>query len=163
MRKYTFLILTILCSIPSFSYGQKYILYQTQNIHNHLKLNTATGRVNQVQDDGNTWIVVTDLEPGSSTPNRFRLYETKNMWTFIELDTFTGRLWQIQYSVEGTDKMGSVPINLTTLSHTTSRSVFSAFPMTSMYQFYLLNEETGQMWKFQWSTKGDDYRWIEKY
>jgi hypothetical protein len=31
-----------------------------------------------------------------------------------------------------------------------------------MFQYYLLNEETGEMWQFQWSTKGDEYRWIEK-
>jgi hypothetical protein len=32
-----------------------------------------------------------------------------------------------------------------------------------MFQFYLVNEETGEMWKFQWSTKEDDgYRWIQK-
>jgi hypothetical protein len=35
--------------------------------------------------------------------------------------------------------------------------------LTSMYQYYLINDNTGDMWKFQWSTKGDDYRWIEKF
>lgn len=25
------------------------------------------------------------------------------------------------------------------------------------------NDNTEDMWKFQWSTKGDDYRWIEKF
>ena len=31
-------------------------------------------------------------------------------------------------------------------------------PLASMFQYYLINEETGDMWKFQWATKGDDYR-----
>lgn len=32
-----------------------------------------------------------------------------------------------------------------------------------MYQFYLINKDTGEMWQFQWSTKSEDgYRWIKK-
>lgn len=41
--------------------------------------------------------------------------------------------------------------------------IFSIQPFTSMYQYYLINDRTGDIWKFQWSTKGDDYRWIEKF
>lgn len=83
------------------------------------------------------------------------------MWTFILLDTFNGKLWQCQYSVKDIDSILSVPINLTSLSDT-QKCKFTIQPMTSMFQYYLINEDTGDMWKFQWSTKGDDYRWIEK-
>ena len=38
-------------------------------------------------------------------------------------------------------------------------AVFGQMPM---YQYYLINESNGDMWKFQWSTKGGDYRWINK-
>ena len=35
--------------------------------------------------------------------------------------------------------------------------------MVSMYQFYLVNRDTGEMWQFQWSTdSNDNYRWIKK-
>ncbi len=144
-------------------FGQTYRLYQTQNIHNQLRLNTATGEVTQIQDDGQKWTIVSDIEPYGKTANRFSLFETENIWTFIELDTFTGRLWQVQFSTKGIEYMMSVPINLTNLSISKNRSIFTIQPMTSMFQYYLINEETGQMWKFQWSTKGDDYRWIEPF
>jgi len=84
------------------------------------------------------------------------------MWTNILLDTFTGKLWQCQYSVEGSEYIFSVVINPDVLS-TSENSKFTIQPLTSMFQFYLINEETGDMWKFQWSTKGDEYRWIERF
>lgn len=32
-----------------------------------------------------------------------------------------------------------------------------------MHQFYLINDETSEIWKFQWTThKKEAYRWIEK-
>ena len=161
MKKFITLVLLIFTMVV-FANAQKYKLYQTQNYHNQLKLNTVTGSVEQIQDDGQSWTIVSDIEPYGNYTNRFRLYETKNMWTFIELDTFNGRLWQVQYSVKGTDYMFGIPINSRPLTVNKNRSVFTIQPMTSMYQFYLIYEDTGEIWKFQWSTKGDDYRWIEK-
>lgn len=161
MNKYLVVGLFILFFIPSF--GQTYRMYQTQNIHNQLRLNTATGEVIQVQDDGQKWTIVNGIERFGNATNRFRLFETQNIWTFIELDTFTGRLWQVQFSAKGTEYMVCVPINPNELSKTKGKSIFTIQPMTSMFQYYLINEETGQMWKFQWSTKGDEYRWIEPF
>lgn len=83
------------------------------------------------------------------------------MWTFILLDKFSGKLWQCQYSVQGIEYIMSIVINSKELSNTESNK-FTIKAMISMFQFYLINEETGEMWKFQWSTEGDDYRWIEK-
>lgn len=161
MKKFVILLLLMVTTIVCAN-AQKYRMYQTQNYHNQLKLNTVTGMVEQIQDDGQSWIIAYDIEPKGEYTNRFRLYETKNMWTFIELDTFTGRLWQVQYSVEGPEYMFRIPINNYPLTINKNRSVFTIQPMTSMYQFYLIYEDTGELWKFQWSTKGDDYRWIEK-
>lgn len=161
MKKIIVLVLLVFTTV-AFTYAQKYKLYKTQNIHNQLKLNTVTGAVEQIQDDGQSWSIVSDIEPYGNYTNRFRLYETQNMWTFIELDTFDGRLWQVQYSVKGTDYMFAIPINNRPLTVNKNRSVFTIQPMTSMYQYYLIYEDTGEIWKFQWSTKGDDYRWIEK-
>lgn len=158
--KKTLFILFILCS--TISYGQKYQMYNTQNYHNQLRLNSATGEVYQIQDDGGKWLIVNDIEPNGEVPNRFKLYETENIWTFIELDTFTGRLWQVQFSTESVAYMIYVPINIVKLGDY-NKSVFTISPMTSMFQYYLINEDTGEMWMFQWSTKGDDYRWIKPY
>ena len=141
--------------------GQTYKLYQTDNIHNQLKLNTKTGEVVQVQSDGQTFLVHEETTPLNDKPNRYALYKTQNMWTFILLDKFSGKLWQCQYSVKGVEYITSVAINDVALSITETNK-FTIKQMTSMFQYYLIDEETGSMWKFQWSTKGGDYIWIEK-
>lgn len=142
--------------------GQTYKLYQTDNIHNQLKLNTKTGEVFQVQSDGQTFLVHEETSPHNDKPNKYELYKTQNMWTYILLDKFSGKLWQCQYSVEGVEYIASWVINETPLSYTETNK-FTISPMTSMYQYYLINDETGDMWKFQWTTKVEEgYRWIEK-
>ena len=154
-------ILMIGLSINLTMRSQTYEFFQTQNYHNQLRLNTKTGEVYQVQDDGGSWIVNEAFTPESTTPYRYWLYPTQNMWTFILVDMFTGKLWQTQYSVKG-DNRFSVPINENTLSYT-EHAKFEIKPMISMYQYYLINKDTGEMWQFQWSTKSEDgYRWIKK-
>ena len=142
--------------------AQTYKLYQTDNIHNQLKLNTKTGEVIQVQSDGQTFLVHEETTPQNDKPNKYELFKTQNMWTYILLDKFSGKLWQCQYSVEGVEYIASWVINDTPLSYTETNK-FTIRPMTSMYQYYLINDETGDMWKFQWTTKVEEgYRWIEK-
>jgi hypothetical protein len=141
--------------------AQTFKLYQTDNIHNQLRLNTATGEVYQIQDDGQRFLVHDATTPNNEKPNRYALYKTENLWTYILLDKFSGKLWQCQYSVQGTEYISSWVINSNELSSSQSNK-FSIQPMTSMFQFYLINDETGDMWQFQWSTKGDEYRWIKK-
>ena len=141
--------------------AQTYKLYQTDNIHNQLRLNTKTGEVYQIQTDGQKFIVQYGLTIQNAVENRYSLHKTENIWTYILLDTFTGKLWQCQYSVKGDDYRFSIEINTKRLSYL-DYSKFTMQPMTSMYQFYLINQDNGEMWKFQWSTKGEDYRWIEK-
>ena len=143
-------------------YAQTYKFYQTENIHNQLRLDSKTGEVYQIQSDGGKFLVHPPTTLENEKPGRYRLYKTENMWTYILLDRFTGKLWQCQYSVEGLEYIGSWEINPFELS-TSQRSKFRIQPLTSMFQYYLVNDETGEMWKFQWSTEGDDYRWIEKF
>jgi hypothetical protein len=141
--------------------AQTYKLYKTDNLHNQLRLNTATGEVYQIQDDGQKFLVHDATTPSNEKPNRYALYKTQNMWIFILLDKFSGLIWQCQYSVQGAEYIASVVINPNALSYTQSIK-FTIQPMTSMFQYYLINEETGEMWQFQWSTEGDEYRWIKK-
>lgn len=160
MKKIILIITLALMSVCSFA--QTYRYYKTQNIHNQLRLNTATGDVIQIQDDGQTFIIHEGTTPTNSRPNRYGLYETKNIWTFILLDKWYGRLWQCQFSVKGMEYLGSWVINDTPLSYTPGVK-FSITPLTSMYQYYLVNDETGEIWKFQWTTQSEEgYRWIEK-
>ena len=137
-------------------------MYTTDNIHNQLRLNTATGEILQVQDDGQTWVITDAILPQGDKNGRFTLYKTKNMWTFIELDTFSGRLWQVQFSVKGVDYMFAIPINEQYLSRS-ERGIFTIEPMTSMFQFYLINQDSGEMWQFQWTLETKEgYRWIKQ-
>ena len=115
MRKIATLL--ILCFMPICLFAQAYKMYQTRNYHNQLRLNTATGEVLQVQDDGQSWKICDAVEDGGEIDNRFCLYETQNMWTFIMLDTFTGKNWQVQFSTKGTDYMFAAPINYWSKAH----------------------------------------------
>lgn len=154
-----FLFLSLFCLNLE---AQTYKVCRTKNYHNSLKLNTATGSVVQVQDDGQSWTIVSGITPSNQIANRYVLYETQNIWNFILLDTWSGKLWQVQFSVKGTEYMGYWTINDRPLS-TSNKSKFYIEPMVSMYQYYLVNGDNGEMWKFQWSTQGSDYRWIEKW
>jgi hypothetical protein len=141
--------------------AQTYNFYQTENIYNQLRLNSKTGEVYQIQNDGQTFLVQNEITPENELYNRYSLEKTENMWTYILLDKVSGKLWQCQYSVQGEAYRHSWIINPNSLSET-PKSKFNIQPLISMFQYYLVNEETGEMWKFQWSTKGDEYRWIEK-
>ena len=76
-------LLFALMVIASTSYAQVYKMYKTRNYHNQLRLNTMTGEVQQIQDDGQSWEICSAREILGDKEGRFRLYETQNMWTFI--------------------------------------------------------------------------------
>lgn len=84
-------IISILMLIPIITNGQLYKIYPTKNIHNQLLLNTSTGEVQQVQDDGQSWTICYAKEILGDKKGRFCLYETQNIWTYIMLDTYTGK------------------------------------------------------------------------
>lgn len=95
----------------------RYELYPTENMWTFLKLDTADGRVWQVQyavkDDNRGEVVLngTALVPPDSQENgRFVLYPTRNLFTFILLDSQTGLMWQVQWSLED-DRRLIVPLN----------------------------------------------------
>ena len=80
----------------------RFKLYSTENIYTFLKLDTATGKIDQLQ-----WSLDSDYE-GSFTINSndlslgygsgtFELYPTKNMYQFILFDKVTGRQWHVQW------------------------------------------------------------------
>ena len=158
MKKITILFALFISIV---GYSQTYKLYQTDNIHNQLKLNTKTGQVYQIQDDGQTFLVREAETPNNEKENRYVLQKTKNIWTFLLLDKSTGKLWQCQFSASSVKDILSVAINTIDLTNSEDGE-FTLQPMTSMYQFYLTNQKTGEMWMVQWTTKGADYRWIKK-
>lgn len=85
---------------------ERYKLYQTENIYNLLKLDTRTGKIEQLQwsldrDKEGTMIINNDdLTYGFGTVSGvFELYPTKNMYQFILLYKPTGRSWHVQWGI----------------------------------------------------------------
>lgn len=76
-------------------------------MYNFLELDTATGRIQQVQwsldeqKEGSVVINNVDLSFGiGHDSGSFELYPTDNIYQFILLDKTDGRKWHIQWGVE---------------------------------------------------------------
>ncbi len=159
-------------AVPSKSsnWKDRFELHKTQNMWNFILLDSYTGRTWQIQYsteslDNMMIIPIFDEEliiPSKKLSNRFKLHETQNIWNFILLDSYTGRLWQLQYTVDENSIRGLLVINEKELADENKKNTFYISPLTSMFQYYLTNDTTGEMWKFQWNTKGNEYIWIEK-
>lgn len=83
----------------------RFKLYQTDNIYTLLKLDTQTGRVDQLQwsldsDKEGTWTINGEDLSENTGCGTFELYPTKNMYQFILLDKVHGRQWHIQWGME---------------------------------------------------------------
>lgn len=96
---------------------QRYKIYKTENMYNLLKLDTATGRIWQVQYGMNNYAkpMETPIDDRSLLMSsekvcsgRFELYPTNNMYTFILLDTLWGSVWQVQWSTNPKQRFRSV-------------------------------------------------------
>lgn len=86
--------------------SNRYKLYPTENIYNFLKLDTQTGRIDQIQwsldnkKEFSRSLNREDLSTSwSETANSFELYPTQNMYQFILLDKATGRTWHVQWGL----------------------------------------------------------------
>lgn len=90
---------------------------------------------------------------------RFRLFKTKNTWNFIELDTQTGRVWQVQFVVKDDSGRMKVPISAEVLAKDGKPGRFTIYPTKNMYNFVLLDQESGRTWQVQWSTGNDQGIW----
>lgn len=92
----------------------RYKMYQTENIYTLLRLDTKTGRIDQVQwslEDGNEGSVPVnsvDYSAGYKCSQYgagvFELYPTKNMYQFILLNKVDGRMWHIQWGMEASKR-----------------------------------------------------------
>ena len=143
MKKAILFLVSMFITIVSCAQSNSvYKMYRTQNYHNQLRLNTMTGEVLQIQDDGQSWTICTAREVSGEKESRFCLYDTQNMWTFIMLDTYTGKNWQVQFSVKGEDYMFAAPINIFSLAYpeTTSNwtNRFQMFKTQNMWTFILV-------------------------
>jgi hypothetical protein len=133
MKKFLFLIVSILISSSSFAQKdtkeaqrdslleeialkvsnleykmtmpERFKIYKTDNMYNLLKLDTATGRIEQLQwsldekSEGTMIINSEDLSLFDKEPGTFELYPTNNMYQFILLDKVLGRTWHVQWGI----------------------------------------------------------------
>lgn len=84
----------------------RYKLYKTENLYNFIKLDTATGKLWQVQygmnnDSERMQVAIDDtslLWLDDPVPGRYELYPTNNTYTFILLDTKYGYAYQVQWN-----------------------------------------------------------------
>ena len=100
-----------------YSAKPRYKMYQTENIHILLKLDTVTGKIWMVQYAlSDTKAVSVPIDNTSLLGDwddyehgRFELYPTKNMYNYILLDTKWGYTYQVQWSFEE-NKRFRIPI-----------------------------------------------------
>ena len=95
--KYFITLIFLMLGISS--QAQTYKLYQTDNIHNQLRLNTKTGEVYQIQDDGQKFVINYAV-----TPDNESAIDT----CFIKLAIY-GRLFSL---TDGLENYGNVNLVL---------------------------------------------------
>lgn len=82
----------------------RYQFYPTDNVYNFLKLDTRTGKIEQVQwslDTSNEGsVVINDEDLSWYSGSSFELYPTKNIYQFLLLDKSNGRTWHVQWGLE---------------------------------------------------------------
>lgn len=84
----------------------------------------------------------------------YKLFPTTNMWNFIKLDTRNGKMWQVQYSIKDEDGYrGEVVLNGSSLlpNGNGGNGRFTLIPTQNMYNFILLDQQSGNTWQVQWS------------
>ena len=147
--------------------AERFKIYSTQNIHNYLKLDTWSGAVSQIQDDGQSWSIVPPIclpSIGKECKNdgRYSLVETENIWTYLLLDQISGKVWQVQFSIE--DNRGYYKINEDDLraDKDSKDKIFTLTKTKNIWTYILCNTVTGKMYKVQFSVSGDEYRWIKE-
>lgn len=128
MKKYIFMLLALLMSMTSFAQKdsvtskldeiskrlqeiqenqvdlERYKVYPTENIYTFLKLDTKTGRIQQLQwsldKENEGTLVLNDIDLSVSTiPCKFELYPTKNMYQFILVNQTLGWTWHVQWGI----------------------------------------------------------------
>lgn len=89
----------------------RFKVYQTENMHILLKLDTKRGKVWMVQYGLNdtkqaiipiAYYYLVDANEGWN--GRFELYPTKNVYNFIMIDNYDGETYQVQWSISSSNR-----------------------------------------------------------
>lgn len=86
----------------------------------------------------------------------FRIFKTHNTWTHLLLDTRDGRVWQVQHTVDKNSYRGRLPINERPLASPAGKpGRFTLYPTQNIWNFLLLDTESGNIWQCQFSLERD--------
>ena len=81
------------------------------------------------------------------------------MWNLLILDSRTGRLWQAQYSVSNPPQRAVWPVQLLALATESGANGRFSLTMTdNMWNFIMLDTDTGAAYQCQFSVESDDKR-----
>lgn len=100
-----------------------------------------------------------DYDPPQRLDAHYRLFKTKNTWNFLELDTQTGKVWQVQFVVKEDFARVKIPINGEILAKDGKPGRFTLYPTRNMYNFILLDQDTGKTWQVQWTADNNQAIW----
>lgn len=90
----------------------RFRLFETRNYWNYLQLDTATGRLWQVQfsvdkkQGPSARFPINTRVLADGKPGRFTLYETRNNWNYLLVDQEDGRVWRAQFTLSAEDFAG---------------------------------------------------------
>ena len=88
------------------------------------------------------------------------MYQTENTFNLLKLDTATGKIDQVQWSLKESSE-GYFTVNDKSLTANPKPGLFELYPTKNMFQFILLNKDTGDMWHVQWGLDALK-RWIRR-
>lgn len=149
-------ILAIYIIINILKFKMKKILVCLLVLLNICFLTSAQTRFNKrIDNELDSTVVYLLHRISQHTAPHYKLYKTENMWTFLELETFSGRIWQVQYSVNDSESTRMKTYlnfrGLVESEEDTYAGRFELFPTQNIYNFILLDTQTGKTWQVQWS------------
>lgn len=113
------------------------------------------GTEEQPSDVSNTLIQSTRVP-------RYKMYSTQNINILLKLDTKRGRIWMVQYRMKDQSSMEVTIDNFAAVGENAGwNGRFEMYPTNNMYNFLMIDTETGQVYQVQWSTEYSK-RFVEK-
>ena len=90
------------------------------------------------------------------------MFSTQNVNILLKLDTKRGRIWMVQYRMKDQAAMEITIDNFAAVSEKDGwNGRFEMYPTNNMYNFLMIDTETGQVYQVQWSTEYSK-RFVEK-
>ena len=113
------------------------------------------GTAVQTSDASNTMLQATRVP-------RYKMYSTQNINILLKLDTKRGRIWMVQYRMKDQSAMEVSIDNFAAVNENAGwNGRFEMYPTNNMYNFLMIDTETGQVYQVQWSTEYSK-RFVEK-